>query len=72
MTENTADKEAENRFLTFVDQIAPNAQVARQALKKKLLSLPTYQPSPDTEQMIKRFRAEVSIYRDQNVPLLSE
>lgn len=72
VTENTADKEAEKRFELFVDKIMPQAQRAEQALKQKLLAFDGELPVADTEQMMKRFRAEAAIYRDENVPLLSE
>ena len=38
VAENTADEEAEKRFLTFVEQIIPQVRTASQALKNKLLS----------------------------------
>jgi oligoendopeptidase F len=72
ITENTADAEAEQRFLTFVEKIMPQVRMADQALRDKLLRLQGYEPSPETEEMVRRFRAEASIYRDDNVSLLSE
>jgi oligoendopeptidase F len=72
ITENTADREAEQRFLTFVEKIMPQVRMADQALRDKLLGVRNFAPSPGTEEMVRRFRAEASIYRDENVPLLSE
>jgi len=72
VSENTADKEAEKRFLLFVEQIVPQARIAEQALKNKLLDFEDYVPSADTVMMMKRFRTEASIFRDENVPLQSE
>jgi oligoendopeptidase F len=72
ITENTADAEAEQRFLTFVEKILPQVRVADQALRDKLLRVEGYVPSAETREMVRRFRAEASIYRDENVPLLSE
>jgi oligoendopeptidase F len=72
ITENTADPEAEQRFLTFVEKIMPQVRMADQALRDRLLGFQGYEPSPETREMVRRFRAEASIYREENVPLLSE
>ncbi|MFQ5855837.1 MAG: M3 family oligoendopeptidase [Anaerolineae bacterium] len=72
VSENTADKEAEKRFLVLVEQILPQAKIADQALKNKLLAVEDYTPSNDTVMMMKRFRTEASIFRKENVPLQSE
>jgi oligoendopeptidase F len=72
ITENTADQEAEQRFLTFVEKIFPRVRMADQALRDRLLSVEGYSPSPETREMLRRFRTEAAIYRDENVPLLSE
>jgi oligoendopeptidase F len=72
ITENTSDTEAEQRFLTFVEKILPQVRIADQALRDKLLGVAGYVPSPETREMVRRFQAEASIYRDENVPLLSE
>ncbi|MBS1254093.1 MAG: Oligoendopeptidase F, plasmid [Anaerolineales bacterium] len=71
VSENTADEEAEQRFLTLVDDIIPQAKVAEQALKNKLLAIEDYTPSADTAMMMNRFRTEASIFREDNVPLQS-
>lgn len=72
VSENTADEEAEKRFLILVEEILPKVRVAEQALKDKLLALNGYTPSHETALLIKRFRTEASIFREENVPLLSE
>jgi oligoendopeptidase F len=72
VTENTADKEAERRFLIHVEQIIPQQKVASQALRDKLLALPGYAPSAETTVMLRRFRAEAELFRPANVPLESE
>ncbi len=72
VAENTADKEAEERFLILVEEILPKARSAEQALRNKLLAFKEYTPSSETHMMIKRFRTQASIFREQNVPLLSE
>ena len=72
VSENTADEEAEKRFLLFVEQIMPQAKIAAQALRNKLLAFEDYTPQADTVMMMKRFRTEASIFREENVPLQSE
>ena len=74
LTENTADEEADKQFLVFVEQIMPQARVADQALRDRLLALQAhgYTPEPDSVELLRRFRAEASIYRVENVPILSE
>ncbi len=72
VSENTADEEAEKRFLLFVEQIMPQAKIAAQALKNKLLAFEDYTPQADAVMMMKRFRTEASIFREENVLLQSE
>ena len=72
VSENTADEEAEKRFLLFVEQIMPQAKIAAQALKNKLLAFEAYTPQADAVMMMKRFRTEASIFREENVLLQSE
>jgi oligoendopeptidase F len=71
VSEDTADEEAEKRFLLFVEQIMPQVKIANQALKNKLLAFEDYSPSADNVMMMKRFRTEASIFREENVPLQS-
>ena len=72
VSENTADKQAEARFLILVEQVLPQVKVAEQALKDKLLAFKDHNPAANTAMMIKRFREEASIFRKENVPLQSE
>ena len=78
VSENTADEEAEKRFLLFVEQIMPQTRIADQALKKKLLAFEDYTPQADGDRpgpmvmMMKRFRTEAVIFREENVLLQSE
>jgi oligoendopeptidase F len=72
VSENTADQEAEQRFLVLVEQIIPQTQLAEQALRDKLLALPGYTPAADTAVMLRQFQAEASIFRKENVPILSD
>ena len=72
VTENTADAEADRRFQILVEQIIPQARVADQALRDRLLTLPGYTPSADTLELVRRFRAEAAIFRAENVPIQSD
>ena len=46
VTENTADEEADKQFLVFVEQIMPQARVADQALRDRLLALQAHGYTP--------------------------
>lgn len=72
VTENTADAAAEQRFEHFIGAIEPQARVAEQALKRKLLAVPGYQPGEDTALLLRRFRSEAEIFRAENVALESK
>ena len=72
VTENTADAAAEQRFKHFMGEIKPQAQVAGQALKQKLLAVPGYQPDDDAALLLRRFRNEADIFRAENVALESK
>lgn len=72
VSENTADAAAEERFNRFWEVIMPQWSTAAQALKQRLLGLEDYAPAADTAMMVKRFRTEAEIFRDENVPLLSQ
>ncbi len=70
--ENTADEEAEKLFLHFVEEIGPKMEVASQALRQKLLEFHEYRPSAEQEEMLRRFRNEAELFRDENVPIQTE
>lgn len=72
VSENTADTEAEKRFLTLVESTMPEATKAEQALREKLLAVDDYTPPPDTVLVLKRFRTESSLFREENIPLQTE
>jgi oligoendopeptidase F len=70
--ENTADEEAEKTFLHFVEEIGPRMEVAAQALRRKLLEYRDYQPPADQREMLRRFRNEADLFREENVPIQTE
>lgn len=72
VSENTADAEAEKRFLVMVENTIPAATKAEQALRQKLLAVGNYTPPPDTVMLLKRFRTEASLFREENIPLHTE
>jgi oligoendopeptidase F len=69
-TVNTADQEGKNRFNTFLDVIYDPFQTINQALKQKLLTSGLQPEGFDIP--LRNMRVEAEIYRDENVPLLSE
>ena len=69
-TVNTADKESEDRFNLYIEQIQPAARTAEQNLKDKIL---TSGLSPKGfETGLRRLEAEAEIFREENLPLLTE
>jgi oligoendopeptidase F len=69
-TVNTADKDAEARFKSFLDTIYPNVEAAEQKLREKLLAS-GLEPK-GFEVPLKKLRAEADLYREANLPLLTE
>ncbi|MEW5718891.1 MAG: M3 family oligoendopeptidase [Chloroflexota bacterium] len=69
-TQNTADKDAEQAFNAFLDNIFPKAEAARQKLREKLLAS-GLEPQ-GFEMPLKKMRASAEIFRDANLPLLTQ
>ncbi len=69
-TVNTVDTEAERRYKNFLDTIYPASEAAEQKLKEKLLSS-GLEPS-GFEIQLRDMRAEAEIFREANLPLLTE
>jgi oligoendopeptidase F len=67
---NTADKDADMRFKAFLDEIYPAAEAAEQKLREKLLAS-GLEPQ-GFELPLKKMRAEADLFRDVNLPLLTE
>ena len=69
-TLNTADEEAKNRFNTFLDETYNPFLVANQELRQKLLASGL---QPDGFEIpMRNMRVEAEIFREENLPLLSE
>lgn len=69
-TVNTADEDAEQKLEAFLSDIYPEMKKAEQALKSKLLGS-GIEPQ-DFETPLRNMRADAALFRDENVPLLSE
>jgi oligoendopeptidase F len=69
-TQNTADKEADERFRSFLDHIQLQVEAAEQKLRKNLLASGL---EPDGFQLpLKKMRAEAELFREANLPLLAQ
>jgi oligoendopeptidase F len=69
-TLNTADKEAEEQFNQYIEEIQSEAKTAEQKLKDKLL---TSKLSPKGfETGLRMMQAETEIFTEENLPLLAE
>jgi len=69
-TVDTTDAQAQKDYAHFLDEIYPPSQVEEQKLKTKLLES-GLQP-PGLEVALQNLRWEAEIYREKNIPLLSE
>lgn len=69
-TKDTSDQEAEQRYANYLDHIRPQVKAGEQKLKGKLLSSGI---SPaGYEVPLRDLRAQADLFRDENLPLLSE
>jgi oligoendopeptidase F len=69
-TLNTADAEAEQHYLAFLNDVFPQVQAAEQKLKQKLLES-GLEPA-GFEIPLRNLRAEAALFREANLPLLVE
>ncbi len=67
---NTADKEAEQRFNRFLEDIFPKSAEAEQKLKTKLLEC-GLKPA-GFERSLRRMQADAALFREANLPLQVE
>ena len=67
-TLNTADAEAERRYLVFLSEVQPKVEEAEQQLKQKLLDS-GLQPI-GFEMPLRNLRAEAELFREANLPLI--
>jgi len=69
-TVDTTDPIAQERYADYLDDIHPNWQAAEQKLKEKLLA--SGLQSKGMETLLRNMRAEAALFREANLPLLSE
>jgi oligoendopeptidase F len=69
-TQNTADQEVKTRFNAFLDELYTPYQAANQVLKQKLLR--SGLAPRGFEMPLYNMRVEAEIFREENLPLLSE
>lgn len=67
---NTSDETAEHRYNNFLDNVYLYAQASTQRLKEKLLA--SGLEPPGFKIPLLKMRTEAAIFRDANLPLLSE
>ncbi len=67
---NTADSQLEEAQLRFGSEIEPKSLQARAGLQKRLVELGYERPGLKTA--VERFRNQVELFRDANVPLFSD
>ena len=69
ITVDTTDREAQQRYEYFLDEIFPPSQAADQKLKEKLLAS-GLEPA-GFEVPLRDLRAEINLFREVNLPLLA-
>ena len=67
---NTADREAEAAHLRFGSEIDPKADEQRSRLQRRLVELGYV--TPELETVVRRFRNQIEIFNEANVPLFGE
>lgn len=66
------DQAAEQAFIDFVQEVQPEVMRAGQRLNDRLLAQTDWEPEGPHVQMLRRLRSEAALYREENLPLLSE
>ncbi len=67
---DTADTEKEQTFLDFINNVAPQVEMADQGLKERLLALDSEGPDmADMAMALRNLRNEADLYREENIPL---
>ncbi len=69
-TVDTTDRQAQQRFETFLETIVPEAQKADHDLKRKLVAS-GLQP-PGFQIPLRNMRAQIDLFREENLPLLTQ
>ncbi|MGI8587083.1 MAG: M3 family oligoendopeptidase [Chloroflexia bacterium] len=73
MTCDTTDEGAEARYMRIVEDLLPLWERSRFALQRKLLDTPSHEAlPPDYGLFLREARARVELFREENVPLITE
>ena len=67
---DTADKAREKAHLRFSSEIRPQAEQQRTRLRRRLIELGYVRPGIET--MVRKFRNQIELFRDDNMPLFTE
>ena len=70
--EDTSDVEAERRYQHLLKAIQPEAEQARQALKRRLLGVEHFEPQTEQHELLRRLQSETELFRETNVALQAE
>jgi oligoendopeptidase F len=72
---HTQDDRVKQRFMHWIEQIAPKLAPIEDQLHRKLLdspALPELTADPAMELMVKHWRTETELFREQNIPLRTQ
>jgi oligoendopeptidase F len=70
---DTADQEKEQAFLDLINDVFPQAQVAAQALKKRLLAFdPSSEALQDMRLVLRNMQNEADLFRQENIDLFTQ
>ena len=70
---DTADIEKEQAFLDLINDVYPQAQVAGQALKERLLAVdPKSNALRDMALVLRNMQNEADLFREENIPLMTQ
>jgi oligoendopeptidase F len=69
--EQSDDEAAQQAFITFVQEVIPPVQMISHQLTVKLVSS-DFVPRAEQQEMLRRFQTEVALFREANIPLITE
>jgi oligoendopeptidase F len=73
MTADTSNEEREARYIAFLDNILPVKEQRDFNVKQKIAASPAVDElGPQYEVLLRNLKSEVSLFREENVPLLME
>lgn len=72
-SQDTADADKEQAFLDLINDVYPQAQVAIQGLKERLLAVdPASEALADLSLVLRNMQNEASLFRQENIPLFTQ